>query len=298
MSAANQHEAPGERSREDLTIVRFDKAGRVGYGILDDGRVTAIKGDIFGDFSLGSRRYRLEEVRLLAPIEPNRVYGVGMNSHTYRLYRMGADYPQGDLDEPPVFEKSGSAITGPHSRLLIQKGMTGISGSPELAAIIRRRASGIAEDEVDDCILGYSASFDAMYPEVAITDMLAAKDFPTSCPLGPWIKTSLDTSDLEVSLSVNGKVYHQGFTRDFIYDIPKVVSFLASRYVLEPGDVILMGAMGKEAYVDGKSADFVDRFTDLGEIRPVAYPKYQPGDRLVVRVQGLGELPFSVSRAE
>ena len=59
-----------------------------------------------------------------------------------------------------------------------------------------------------------------------------------------------------------------------------------------------MGAMGREAHVDGKSADFVDRFTDLAKIRPVAYPKYQPGDRLVVRVQGVGELPFSVTRAD
>ena len=281
-----------------LTIVRFDKDGRIAYGILEEGEVTAIQGDIFGEFTVDGARFQLEGVVLLAPIEPRKVYGVGMNSHGYRQYRMGAEYPEADPAEPPVFEKSGSAITGPHSRLVVQEGMTGISGSPELAVIMKRRASGIAEDEVDDYILGYSASFDAMYPEVAIRDMLAAKDFPTSCPLGPWIKTSLDTSDLEVSLSVNGKVYHQGFTRDFIYDIPRVVSFLSSRYVLEPGDVVLMGAMGKEAHVDGKSADFVDRFTGLGELRPVAYPKYQPGDRLVVRIQGVGELSFSVSRAD
>ncbi|MCZ0954124.1 MAG: fumarylacetoacetate hydrolase family protein [Rhodospirillaceae bacterium] len=286
------------RSKADLTIVRYDKDGRIGYGILEESQITAIQGDIFGEFVVGDLRFSLEDVVLLAPVEPRKVYGVGMNSHGYRQYRMGAEYPEADPAEPPVFEKSGSAITGPHSRLLVQEGMTGISGSPELAVIMKRRASGIAEDEVDEYILGYSASFDAMYPEVAIKDMLAAKDFPTSCPLGPWIKTSLDTSDLEVSLSVNGKEYHQGFTRDFIYDIPRVVSFLASRYVLEPGDVILMGAMGKEAHVDGKSADFVDRFTDLGGLRPVAYPKYQPGDRLVVRVQGVGELPFSISRAE
>ncbi|MDE0454232.1 MAG: DUF2437 domain-containing protein [Gammaproteobacteria bacterium] len=298
MSATSQQAGPDVRSEAGLTIVRYEKDGRTGYGILEKGRVTSIEGDIFGEFSAGDRHFPLDEVVLLAPIEPRKVYGVGMNSHGYRQYRTGAEFPEADPAEPPVFEKSGSAITGPHSRLVVQEGMSGISGSPELAVIMKRRARGIAEDEVDDYILGYSASFDAMYPEVAIRDMLAAKDFPTSCPLGPWIKTSLDTSDLEVSLSVNGKVYHQGFTRDFIYDIPRVVSFLSSRYVLEPGDVVLMGAMGREAHVDGKSADFVDRFTDLAKIRPVAYPKYQPGDRLVVRVQGVGELPFSVTRAD
>ena len=277
-----------------ITLVRFEIDGTTQYGAVLDSGIAAISGDIFGEYDISNRVYSLDEVTLLAPIEPRKVYGVGMNSRSYRRYRMGTDYPGIDSEEPPVFEKASSAITGPDTKLIVPEGLSGVSGSPELAVVIKSRASNVAEADVYDLVLGYTASFDAMSPEIAIEDMLAAKDYPTFCPLGPWIRTSLDMSNLEVTLKVNGKAYHQGYTQDFIYDVPRVVSYLSSLYVLEPGDVILMGAMGREAIVDGLTVDFVDRFTDLGEFRPVSYPKYKAGDQLTVYIEDIGELRFDV----
>ena len=93
MSATSQQAGPDVRSEAGLTIVRYEKDGRTGYGILEKGRVTSIEGDIFGEFSAGDRHFPLDEVVLLAPIEPRKVYGVGMNSHGYRQYRTGAEFP-------------------------------------------------------------------------------------------------------------------------------------------------------------------------------------------------------------
>ena len=277
-----------------MTFVRFKVAESTHYGAIVDGGITEISGDIFGEFSIDEKMWSLDDVTLLAPLEPRKVYGVGMNSHSYRRYRMGSDYPGIDAKEPPVFEKASSAITGPDSELVVPEGLSGVSGSAELAVIIKKEASNVSESEIFEHVFGYTASFDAMSPEIAVEDMLAAKDHPTFCPIGPCIKTALDTSDLEVTLHVNGKAYHQGFTSDFIWDVPGVVSYLSTLFVLKPRDVILMGAMGREAFVDGKTVDFVERFGDLGGIRPVAYPRYKSGDELLVRIQDIGDLRFNV----
>lgn len=296
-----QYQLAGRKDAE-LCIVRFKEGGEELYGILNDGVITSIVGDIFETPRLSDQKYNLEDVSLLAPITPKKIYGVGMNSHIYRRFRMGTDYPGIDADEPPVYEKSANAVVGPSSQLVIPKGASGVSGSPELAVVIGERADGITEEEVENYILGYTGSFDALAPELvganAIDESVAnGKDYPTFCPLGPFIKTKIDTSDIEVSLRVNGHRFHEGRSSDFIYSIAKVVSFIASKYTLEAGDVILLGALGREGVVDGKEIDtssIVARFSNIETSRTISYPKYRAGDQMEVCIENIGSFSFDV----
>ena len=287
----------------EATFVRYERDGLIEHGLLNEEIITAIDGSIFGEFLVTDSRYSINDVRLLAPLQPKTIYGLGMNSHSYRKFRMGTGYPGIDSDEPPVYQKSANSIVGPSSRLVIPRGATGVSGSPELAVVIGKRAHGITEEEAENYVLGYTASFDAMAPELIRSDavdenVVNGKDFPTFCPLGPYIKTKIDTSDLEVSLRINGHRFHEGRSSDFIYSVAKVVSFLASKYTLEAGDVILMGALGQEGVVDGKEIDtssMVARFTNIKTSRTLSYPKYRAGDQMEVYIENIGSFRFVVT---
>jgi 2-keto-4-pentenoate hydratase/2-oxohepta-3-ene-1,7-dioic acid hydratase in catechol pathway len=68
-----------------------------------------------------------------------------------------------------------------------------------------------------------------------------AKGFDSFCPLGPWIETELDTSDLVVTTHLNGDLKQRGTTRDMVFDVPALVAYVSSVMTLLPGDVILTG---------------------------------------------------------
>lgn len=71
--------------------------------------------------------------------------------------------------------------------------------------------------------------------------MVARKGFDTFCPLGPWIETEIDPSDLAISAEVDGQVRQSDRTSSMIFDIPTIINFISQVYTLLPGDVILTG---------------------------------------------------------
>jgi 2-keto-4-pentenoate hydratase/2-oxohepta-3-ene-1,7-dioic acid hydratase in catechol pathway len=83
-----------------------------------------------------------------------------------------------------------------------------------------------------------------------------AKAFDTSLPLGPWIETELDPSDLAISGRVNGEIRQEGRTADMLWDVPSIVSMVSHVMTLLPGDVVLTGTpAGVSAIVHGDRVD-------------------------------------------
>ena len=101
------------------------------------------------------------------------------------------------------------------------------------------------------------------------------KTFDTFAPFGPAIVTAADIEDphaLDISLTLNGRVMQNSNTRNLIFRLPRLIAFLSSVFTLEPGDIISTGTPG-----------------GVGAARkPPVW--LQPGDEMVVRVEGLGEL--------
>jgi 2-keto-4-pentenoate hydratase/2-oxohepta-3-ene-1,7-dioic acid hydratase in catechol pathway len=98
-----------------------------------------------------------------------------------------------------------------------------------------------------------------------------AKGFDGACPLGPWIETDLDTSALAVRSRVNGETKQDGNTRDMVFDVPFLVSYVSQAFTLLPGDVILTGTPAGVGIVD-------------------------EGDRIEVEVEGIGVQPTVLRR--
>src|SRR5258708_13866434 len=101
------------------------------------------------------------------------------------------------------------------------------------------------------------------------------KTFDTFAPMGPWIVTADEIADphnLDIQLEIGGELLQNSNTRELIFKIPDLIAFLSSVFTLEPGDIVSTGTPAGVGFAR----------------KP---PRYlQPGDDVVVRVQGIGEL--------
>jgi 2-keto-4-pentenoate hydratase/2-oxohepta-3-ene-1,7-dioic acid hydratase in catechol pathway len=83
-----------------------------------------------------------------------------------------------------------------------------------------------------------------------------AKGYDTFCPIGPFIETELDTSNLDIQTYVDGEPRRHGNTKDMIHGIPEIVAFASDIWTLLPGDLILTGTpAGLGGFVDGQTVD-------------------------------------------
>ncbi|MFD6105033.1 fumarylacetoacetate hydrolase family protein, partial [Nocardia salmonicida] len=101
----------------------------------------------------------------------------------------------------------------------------------------------VAAAKASEVILGYTVANDVTARDQQRHDgqWTRAKGYDTFCPLGPWIETALDPSDLEITTEVDGEVRQRSRTSLFLHDIPKIIEWISSVMTLLPGDVILTG---------------------------------------------------------
>jgi 2-keto-4-pentenoate hydratase/2-oxohepta-3-ene-1,7-dioic acid hydratase in catechol pathway len=113
----------------------------------------------------------------------------------------------------------------------------------ELAVVIGRICRDVPMERVDEVIYGYTVGNDVTARDLQRGDVqfTRAKGFDSFCPLGPWVETELDTSDLRVTTHLNGDLKQDGSTKDMIFDVPTLVTYVSSVMTLLPGDVILTG---------------------------------------------------------
>jgi 2-keto-4-pentenoate hydratase/2-oxohepta-3-ene-1,7-dioic acid hydratase in catechol pathway len=250
------------------------------FGVLDgDGQVAQIEGHPFGQISFTGARYAQADIRLLSPILPSKVVCVGKNyaAHIEEMRAMTGDAPK----EPLLFLKPSTSVIGPGDAIRIPPGSTNVHHEAELAVVIGARgARNVTPEQVPASIFGYTIGNDVSERDMQKSDgqWTRAKGFDSFCPLGPWIETDLaglglNPADLEVTCTVDGEPRQQGRTRQLIFDIPTLVSYISRVMTLLPGDVVLTGTP-----------------SGVGPIRP--------GQRVECTVEGLGTLTNSVAAAD
>lgn len=189
------------------------------------------------------KRWPLAEVRLLAPVFTQKVVAVGRN-YAKHAQEFGNDIPE----EPMIFLKPPSSIVGPGAPIKIPQGIGRVDFEGELAIVIGfagndRFVKNIPASQAERVILGYTVANDVSARDLQKSDGQwgRAKGFDTFCPLGPWIETSLDASDLALKAEVDGELKQDGRTSDLVHKIPELVEFVSGVMTLLPGDVILTG---------------------------------------------------------
>ncbi len=207
------------------------------YGLADDSVVTLISDEPFAAWER-EEDVSLRTARLLAPVVPSKIVCVGIN---YRKHaeEMGHALP----DEPVIFLKPSTAINSPGGTIQLPQPSMRVDYEGELAVVIGRRARHVRPEEAAHHILGYTCANDVTARDLQRKDgqWTRAKSFDGFSPLGPWVETDLDPSDLGIVTRLNGEVVQSGRTSDMIFDVPTLVSFISGVMTLLPGDVVLTG---------------------------------------------------------
>jgi 2-keto-4-pentenoate hydratase/2-oxohepta-3-ene-1,7-dioic acid hydratase in catechol pathway len=181
----------------------------------------------------------LSDVRLLAPVIPrSKVVGIGRN-YAAHAAEMGGDVPS----EPLMFIKPNTSVAGPADPVFYPRQSSEVHYEGELAVVIGRICRDVPPDRVGEVIYGYTVGNDVTARDLQRGDVqfTRAKGFDSFCPLGPWVETELDTSDLRVTTHLNGDLKQDGSTKDMIFDVPTLIAYVSSVMTLLPGDVILTG---------------------------------------------------------
>ena len=229
-----------------MRIARFVKGDGVAYGVVEGEAAQTIAelyGHPFGIDPSGVRltgqRYPLAEVRLLAPVLPSKVVAVGKN-YAEHVREMGSELPA----EPVLFLKPSTSVTGPGDRIAYPVKLTDrVDYEGELAVIIGRLCRDVPKERAYDVIFGYTCANDVTARDLQLRDgqWTRAKGFDTFCPLGPWMETATDPSDLGITTTVNGEVRQHARTRELLWDVPSLIEYVSAVMTLLPGDVLLTG---------------------------------------------------------
>ncbi|GLW06111.1 hypothetical protein Misp01_12410 [Microtetraspora sp. NBRC 13810] len=226
-----------------MRIARFSTGEGVTFGVVDGGPgqefVQAISGHPFGAIQFSGERLPLAEVRLVAPILPSKVVAIGKN-YAEHAREMGGEPPA----EPVIFSKPSTSVIGPREAIAYPEKLSErVDFEGELAVVIGRLCREVPVERASEVIFGYTCANDVTARDLQAKDgqWTRAKSFDTFCPLGPWIQTELDPSDLAITTTVNGEIRQSARTSQLMHDVPALVAYVSAVMTLIPGDVILTG---------------------------------------------------------
>lgn len=206
----------------------------------EDGSETAreIAEHPFGTPTFTGRQWPLADVRLLAPILASKVVAMGKN-YAAHAAEMGSAPPE----SPVIFIKPNTSIIGPGLPIQLPPSASEVHHEGELAIVIGRPCKDVPASRAAEVILGYTIGNDVSARDHQRADgqWTRAKGHDTFCPLGPWIVTDLDPSDLAIRTEVNGEVRQSSRTSLLLHDVGAIVEWVSAVMTLLPGDVILTG---------------------------------------------------------
>ena len=239
------------------------------YGIPDEeSLITALAGDpLYVGLQPLDEQVLLSDARLLSPVLPrSKVVGIGRN-YAAHAAEMGSELP----DEPLMFLKPNTSVVGPGDPIFYPRQTNEVHYEGELGVVIGRICRDVPKEKYADVIHGYTVGNDVTARDLQRKDgqFTRAKGFDSFCPLGPWVETELDVSDLRVQTFLNGEVKQDGRTSDLIFDVPTLIAHVTSVMTLLPGDVILTGT-------------------------PEGVGPMNAGDEVEISIQGIGNLTNKV----
>lgn len=254
-----------------MKIIRFTQKNEdPQYGWILEDHVGLLSAPPFGAYRRLDAVIPLNEVKLLSPVAPSKILAVGRN------YPEHAREHEVDIPETPmIFMKPPSAVINPGQAIVLPPQSQQVEHEGELAVVIGRRGRWIRLEDTANHILGYTVANDVTARDLQNRDgqWTRAKGFDTFCPVGPWIETEADPSDLLVTTRVNGEIRQMSSTREMVFGIPQLIVYISSVMTLEPGDLILTGT-------------------------PAGVSPLHPDDVVEVEIEGIGKLSNPVKAHE
>ncbi len=199
----------------------------------------------------------------LAPSVPANVFGMAHNTG-----QQGRDLPA------QAFHKAATSVIGPGDAIELASDVGYVDPEAELTVVVGHKVRGLTPDNARAAILGFTIGNDVSARDLQKTDELwiSAKSQDTFTPAGPWIVTDLTEGDLSIGIVHNGKELRTASTADLGWKVDEILVYLTSFMTLHPGDLVLTGF-------------------------PAECARIEPGDLVICRVEGIGELSNPVIAA-
>jgi 2-keto-4-pentenoate hydratase/2-oxohepta-3-ene-1,7-dioic acid hydratase in catechol pathway len=168
--------------------------------------------------------------------------------------------------------KPPTALVGPDDPIVYPTLSVHVEHGAGLAVVIKRRCRNVPAERIHEYVLGYTCLNDVTARDLQGKGFwVGAKGFDTFCPLGPCIATDIDPDAVAVETFVNGGLRQASSTKELLLPVDEIVARIAQVMTLLPGDVIATGA-------------------------PAGGGPLEPGDRVEVRIEGIGSLKNTVVR--
>jgi len=216
----------------------------------------------FGGLRFAKNKVLLNKVKLLAPAHPSKIILVGLNYKDHAK-ELNMKIPK----EPVIFLKPPTALIAHRQNIIYPKGVRQVDYEAELALVIKKKAKNLEPKRTGNYILGYTCFNDVTARDLQRHDIqwTRAKSFDTFAPCGPWLETSLNPGNLRITSYLNGRIRQDSSTRNFIFPVYELVSFITKIMTLYPGDIISTGT-------------------------PSGVGPMKAGDRVEVEIEGIGKL--------
>lgn len=241
-----------------MLLSRFKIGKEIHVGLIENERARTIEGSVF---------YNTSRITLLAPCVPSKIIAVGLN-YTDHARELRMKIPK----EPLIFIKPSTSVIGPFEKILYPKCVKRLDYETELGVVIKKAARNVPIRSAKDYILGYTCLNDITARDLQKRDRqwTRAKSFDTFCPIGPYISTDIEPTNLDIRLYLNRKLKQASNTKNLIFKPDYLVSFISKICTLLPGDIIATGT-------------------------PSGVGPMKAGDDVVVEIEGIGTLKNKVA---
>jgi len=222
--------------------LRFEEAGKIGFGTLEGDRIAVHEGDMFAGAKASGQSVALAAVRVLTPCTPSKMVCLWNNSRGL-AEKMNLKTPE----EPLYFIKAASAYHPTGAPIPRPKSYSGrVIFEGELGIVIGKRARALTEAEAGAHIFGYTCvndvtAFDLLNKDPSFQQWSRAKSFDGFGIFGPAIATGLDPEKIAIRSVLDGGERQSYTSADLFFKPHRLVSLISQDLTLEPGDLIACG---------------------------------------------------------
>lgn len=248
-----------------MVLGRFLLDNKVFYGLVENNIVWKIN-DI-NKMRKTDEVFNLNDLKVLSPVLPRKIICVGLNYKDHAK-ELNLEIPT----SPTLFIKPNTTVIGPNDNIIYPHWLSSqVDYEGELAIVISNKCHRVSTDEAKKYILGYTCSNDVTARDLQPKNgqWTIAKSFDTFLPLGPFITDEINPFNLDINTYLNGKLVQSSNTKNLIFNVYELVSFISQIITLERFDVIITGT-------------------------PSGIGPMQKGDIVEVEIEGIGRLKNSV----
>ena len=254
-----------------MKIARYRHEDCIQFGKVEDQMLRALEGDIFGEYHETDTLVPISEVTVLTPTIPTKIVCVGQNYRGH-IQELGVPIPK----EPVIFLKPPCCLISTGEPIIYPAFANRVDYEGELAVVIKEKMTRVSEDQALTHVLGFSCFNDITEREMAGRDpflLTLAKSFDTFGAYGPYVATNLDPNHLELKTYLNGRLMQQDNTKNCVFNVSRILSFITRHITLYAGDVVITGT-------------------------PKGIAPMKPGDVVEVVIEEIGKLTNPVSGAK